>query len=71
MRNDELDGLIMMARGIAMTDADREAQRRSFGYGNARIANESITWEIIDDALVVVEAEQRGRARVAARRLDS
>lgn len=47
MTTDELDGLIAMARVIAMTGADREAQRRSFVYGNARLANEEITWETI------------------------
>lgn len=56
----DLDGLIDSARGVEMTDADRDAQRRSFAYGNGRIANERITWEIIDRAAAVVAGGRRG-----------
>lgn len=33
-----------------MTPAEREAQRRSFAYGNTKLANEAVTRELIDRA---------------------
>jgi hypothetical protein len=56
----ELDGLIERARGVEMTGDERDAQRRSFVYGNSRIANERITWEVIDRAVAVVTGGRRG-----------
>lgn len=44
----ELNQLIERARRVVMSDADREAQRRSFAYGNIKIENEMVTREIVD-----------------------
>jgi hypothetical protein len=40
---------------------NREAQRRSFAYGNAKIENDRITWEMI------VEADEEIKARATAK----
>lgn len=55
--SDELKMLIEMARTVQMTPEEKEAQRISFAYGNAKIADDSITR---DD---VVRASQRLRER--------
>jgi len=46
----ELGELIEMARTIRMTPEQAEPQRRSFAYGNVKIENDSITWEMIHRA---------------------
>ncbi|MEO8382101.1 MAG: hypothetical protein ABI779_20740 [Acidobacteriota bacterium] len=46
--SEELRKLIEHARHVVMTAADREAQRRSFAYGNLKIENEMVTREIVD-----------------------
>ncbi len=48
--SEELDGLIEMARTIRMTPEQAERQRRSFAYGNVKIENDSIPWEMIHRA---------------------
>ena len=40
-----------------MSEAEKEAQRRSFAYGNAHIENERVTRAMIDEA-----AEKIGKA---------
>jgi hypothetical protein len=49
------DSLIEMARMIRMTPAQAERQRRSFAYGNVKIENDSITWEMIHRAAEELE----------------
>ena len=44
-----------------VSEAEREAQRRSFAYGNAKIENPDITWEM------VVEADERIKAELAGK----
>jgi hypothetical protein len=39
-----------------MTQAEREAQRRSFAYGNTHFENSLITREMVDRAASVVDA---------------
>ena len=46
----ELEDLIKMARTTTMTSEEKEAQRRSFAFGNTNIENERITRETIDEA---------------------
>lgn len=46
----ELEALLERARKVRMTAAEREGQRRSFAYGNAKIENDRVTREIIDQA---------------------
>lgn len=43
----QLEALLNKARNTQMTDADREAQRQSFAYGNAHFENEHITRETV------------------------
>lgn len=45
-----LDDLIELARGANMTPDDKEAQRRSFAFGNTNIENGRITRETVDEA---------------------
>jgi Fic family protein len=42
--------LIEKARAIKMSENEQEEQRRSFAYGSAKIENDDITREIINDA---------------------
>jgi hypothetical protein len=56
--SEELDGLIEMARAIRMTPEQAERQRRSFAYGNVKIENDSITWEMVDRAAEQLEKEK-------------
>jgi predicted metal-binding protein len=46
----DLKELIEKSRLYRMTDSEKEAQRRSFAYGNAKIENDRITKEMIDKA---------------------
>lgn len=57
---DELQALIDAERTRLFSEEEREAQRRSFAYGNAKIENDRITWEMI------VEADEAIKARIAA-----
>jgi len=45
---DELQSLIDRVRGIPVSEAQHEAQRRSFAYGNTAIENARITRAMID-----------------------
>lgn len=56
--SDDLQKLIDASRGKPMTEAQKEAQRRSFAYGNAHIENTRVTREMVDAA-----AEKIGKAR--------
>lgn len=56
--SEHLQKLIDASRGKTMSDAEKEAQRRSFAYGNAHIENERVTREMVDQA-----AEKLGKAR--------
>ena len=48
--NDALKTIIEMSRGAEMPRAEREAQRRSFAYGNTHFENELITRQMVDEA---------------------
>ena len=56
--SDELNELIEMSRTIRMTPEQAERQRRSFAYGNVKIENDSITWEMVDRAAEQLEKEK-------------
>jgi hypothetical protein len=56
--SEQLQKLIDASRGWAMSDAEKEAQRRSFAYGNAHIENERVTRAMVNEA-----AEKIGKAR--------
>jgi hypothetical protein len=53
-----LSSLLEQAKKVQMSAADKEAQRRSFAYGNANIENERVTKETVD-----AEAERLGTTR--------
>lgn len=48
--SEHLQKLIDASRGRTMSDAEKEAQRRSFAYGNAHIENDRVTRKMVDDA---------------------
>ena len=49
--SEQLNKLIEAAmRAPKMSAEDKEAQRRSFAFGNANIENERITKEMVDEA---------------------
>lgn len=58
--NDELTRLIEAARRHPFSDEEKQAQRRSFAYGNAKIENDHVTWEMI------VEADEKIKAELAS-----
>ena len=43
----DLNEIIEKARTVTMTESDKEAQRRSFAYGNANIENKRVTREMV------------------------
>ncbi|MBX3569441.1 MAG: hypothetical protein KF914_15375 [Rhizobiaceae bacterium] len=46
----DLEELIEKARSVTMSESEQEEQRRSFAYGSAKIENDDITRQIVDDA---------------------
>lgn len=48
--SEHLEKLIEAARQRQMTQAEKEAQRRSFAYGNAHIENDRVTRAMVDKA---------------------
>jgi len=54
----KLEQLIEMARKHQMTDAERDAQLRSFAYGNTHFENSNITREDVDRAVDSLIAEK-------------
>ena len=62
--NNELQPLLNAARKVAMSAEQREAQRRSFAYGNTAIENPLITREMIDteaEKLRAAQSNDRGK----------
>ena len=52
-----LDQLLDAARKHELSETEKEEQRRSFAYGNAKIENPRVTREIVDQE---AEALKRG-----------
>lgn len=48
VRMTDLEKLIEKSRAVKMSAHEQEEQRRSFAYGNAKIENDRITRELID-----------------------
>jgi hypothetical protein len=46
----ELEKLVEAAKKRPFPEEERTAQRRSFAYGNARIENDRVTWQMIVEA---------------------
>lgn len=53
--------LIDAARSRSISPDERQAQRRSFAYGNTKIENDRVTREMVDqqDELLKTEAQTR------------
>ena len=56
-----LQKLVQEAYGRPFPAEDREAQRRSFAYGNTHIENERVTREIVDEQANLLNLETRAR----------
>ncbi|MBT2132739.1 hypothetical protein KK137_00200 [Croceibacterium sp. LX-88] len=56
--SEHLQKLIDASRGREMSDAEKEAQRQSFAYGNAHIENSRVT-----RAMVAEAAEKLAKAK--------
>ena len=54
--SEQLTELMQAARGKGMSGEEKEAQRRSFAYGNAHIENDRVTRE-----MVAASAEKIGK----------
>ncbi|MDQ1452862.1 MAG: hypothetical protein QOJ42_1002 [Acidobacteriaceae bacterium] len=55
----DLESLIAAARFQEFSASEREAQRRSFAYGNTHIENSRITRELIDHQAELLRLEAR------------
>jgi len=53
--------LIDAAKGRVFTPEDREAQRRSFAYGNTRIENPRITRQTVEQEAEKLKAQAKAR----------
>jgi hypothetical protein len=58
MSESEFQVLLEHAKRIKMSAEHKEAQRRSFAYGNANIENEAVTREMIDEAADTLKKSQ-------------
>ena len=47
--SNELRELLVAAKKADLTSEEKEAQRRSFAYGNTKIENDRITRELVDE----------------------
>jgi hypothetical protein len=54
-----LKDLFERAKRLKMTPAAQEEQRRSFAYGNVKLANDLITREMIDAAAERLAKQER------------
>ena len=53
----QLQALIDAARTRPFSAEERQAQRRSFAYGNTKIENDRITREMVDEQDELLKAE--------------
>ena len=56
-----LEILIEAARSYTMSTEERQAQRRSFAYGNTKIENDLITREMVDEQDELLQREIQAR----------
>jgi hypothetical protein len=59
--SDYLRELLEAARHLPFSDDEREAQRRSFAYGNTHIENERVTREMVDEQAEALKQESQTR----------
>jgi hypothetical protein len=67
MSDRNFEALVDRARRIEMTPPEKEAQRRSFAYGNANIENSAVTREVVDKAATALAAEEGAPSRSPGR----
>lgn len=58
MSREKLQNLIEQARAHKMSDRERDAQVRSFAYGNTHLENDTITKSDIDKAVTSLDKER-------------
>jgi hypothetical protein len=58
---EELKHLIEVAKRVTATPEHREAQRRSFAYGNTAFENSRITREMVDEQAEKLAADSNGK----------
>ncbi len=58
---DYLKELVDAARRVPFPTEEREAQRRSFAYGNTHIENERITRQMVDEQAEALKVAQQGK----------
>ena len=63
MSDRKFELLVDRARRIEMTPPEKEAQRRSFAYGNANIENSAVTRERVDKAATELAEEKSAPSR--------
>lgn len=51
----KLDELLVLAKTARFTQEDKEAQRRSFAYGNTKIENDTLTWKMVDNEAEIMK----------------
>jgi hypothetical protein len=56
-----LEELVEAARRAPFPTEEREAQRRSFAYGNTHIENERITREMVDEQAEALNLAYQGK----------
>ncbi|MBI2740142.1 MAG: hypothetical protein HYX38_26805 [Rhodospirillales bacterium] len=61
MRDNNLQYLIEKSKGVKMTPAEAERQRRSFAFGNTNIENDRVTRRVVDE-----QAEKIGSAKAGS-----
>lgn len=49
MEDHNLSRLIELARGVHMSEEQRNEQRNSFVYGNTKIENSNVTRELVEE----------------------
>lgn len=49
MNDRNLSRLVELAKGVQVSDAQRNEQRNSFVYGNTKIENASVTRELVEE----------------------
>ena len=56
----ELKALLKMAKTVKMTAAQRDIQRQSFAYGNARIENRLVTRRMVAEEAAKLKKSKHG-----------
>lgn len=49
MPDHNLSRLVELAKGVRMNDEQRNEQRNSFVYGNTKIENSDVTYELVEE----------------------